>query len=212
MKKFFSMIVAVIICATTTVCFAQSSGAMRLAILPISKDADVSADLTLDKTKIATSKLYEGMENCGYFEILERERVDRIVQEHELAASGLIDKSTAPIFGKMLGAEYILISNITGLSSRRKTSSIAGMGNNNYVVTARCAARIVEVETGRVVLAATSSASSADKVPKIHSNGVVQIGTESVAQWLVDDALEKAADALVDKLMINLDRKKAARR
>lgn len=211
MKKFFATVILLAICAASTICFAAPSGAMRLAILPISKDADVSADLTLDNTKIATSKLYEGMENCGDFEILERENVDRLVQEHELAASGLIDTSTAPAFGKMLGAEYILISNITGLSSRRKSSSIAGMGGNNYVITARLAARIVEVETGRIVLAATSSASSSEKVPKTRSNGVVRIGTDSVAQWLVDDALEKAADILVDKLMTNLERKKAAR-
>ena len=201
---------ALLFCAASTICFAQSDGAMRLAILPMSKDADVSADLTLEKTKIATGKLYEGMENCGDFEILEREKVYALVQEMELASTGLIDPSTAPTFGKMLGAEYILISNVTGLSSRRKTSSIAGMGSNNYIVTARLAARIVHVETGRVVLAATSSATSADKVPKGFLGGTMQIGTESVSQWLVDDALEKAADALVDKMMMNLERKKAA--
>ena len=147
-----------IICAASTVCLAAPSGAMRLGILPVFKAAAVSADLTLDDTEIATGVIYAGMTNCPDFEILSRTDVDKLVQEHELTATGLIDTSTAPAFGRMLGAEYLLITNITGLSSRKKTASVVGTGSKNYIVTARMAGRIVEVESGRVVLAATSSA------------------------------------------------------
>ena len=120
---------------------------MRLGILPVFKAAAVSADLTLDDTEIATGVIYEGMTICEDFEILSRTDVDKVVQEHELAASGLIDTSTAPAFGKMLGAEYLMITHITGLSSRKKTASVVGTGSKNYIVTARMTARIVEVES-----------------------------------------------------------------
>lgn len=215
MKKFLAAVTFPIICAVVLLLSngaeAAPSGAMRLGILPVFKAAAVSADLTLDDTSIATDKIYEGMTNCIDFEILTRTDVDKLVQEHELAATGLIDVSTAPAFGKMLGAEYLLITNITGLSSRKKTASVVGSGSKNYIVTARMAARIVEVESGRVVLAATGSATSSNKMTKI-AGGLIRIGTDEVDQGLADEAIEKAAEALVDKLLTNLEAKKAAAR
>ena len=210
MKKFFVAIIALVICAASTMCFAQSSGAMRLGILPVFKAAAVSADLTLDDTEIATGIIYAGMTNCPDFEILSRTDIDKVVQEHELAATGLIDMSTAPTFGKMLGAEYLLITNITGLSSRKKIASVVGTGSKDYIVTARMAARIVEVESGRVVLAATSSATSSNKMFKV-TGGLIRIGMDEVDQGLADEAIEKATEALVDKLLANLEAKKRAR-
>lgn len=210
LKRFFVMIIFSVIFAASTICFAAPSGAMRLGILPVFKAAVVSADLTLDDTEIATSVIYAGMTNCEDFEILSRTDVDKLVQEHELTATGLIDVSTAPTFGKMLGAEYLMITNITGLSSRKKTASVVGTGTKDYIVTARMAARVVEVESGRVVLAATSSATSGNKMFKV-TGGLIRIGTDSVDQGLADEALEKAAEALVDKLLANLESKKRAR-
>ena len=210
MKKFLITTLALMIFALTATCSAQS-GAMRLGILPVFKAAAVSADLTLDDTEIATGIIYAGMVNCPDFEILSRTDVDKVVQEHELAAMGLIDTSTAPAFGRMLGAEYLLITNITGLSSRKKVANVVGTGSKNYIVTARMAARIVEVESGRVVLAATSSATSGNRMTKI-AGGLIRIGTDNVDQGLADEALEKAAEILVDKLLTNLEQRKAAAR
>ena len=210
MRRILSATIFFAICAVSTLCLAAPSGAMRLGILPVFKAAAVSADLTLDDTEIATGVIYEGMTICEDFEILSRTDVDKVVQEHELAASGLIDTSTAPAFGKMLGAEYLMITHITGLSSRKKTASVVGTGSKNYIVTARMTARIVEVESGRVVLAATSSATSGNKMFKV-TGGLVRIGTDEVDQGLADEAIEKAAEALIDKLLTNLEKKKAAR-
>ena len=191
-----------LICASSTLCFAASSGAMRLGILPVFKASSVSANMTLDDTEIATSAIYAGLSNCPDFELLSRTDVDKVVQEHELTATGLVDDSTAPAFGKMLGAEYLLITNITGLSNTKKG------GKNNYIVTAKMSARIVEVETGRMVLAATSSATSNVKV----TGNLVRVGTNSFNSELADDALEKAANNLVKNLLANLEAKKKARK
>lgn len=203
MKKFLSAIILLIICASSTLCFAASSGAMRLGILPVTKASTVSANLTFEDMEIATSAIYAGLSNCPDFELLSRTDVDKMVQEQELAATGLVDDSTAPVFGKMLGAEYLLIANVTGLTNTKKNK-----GKNNYEVTAKMSARIVEVETGRMVLAATSSATSKVKV----TGSLVRVGTNSFSPELADEALEKAANDLVKNLLANLDAKKKARR
>ena len=180
---------------------------MRLGILPVFKASTVSANLTLEDMEVATGVIYEGMTNCADFEILSRTDVDKLVQEHELTATGLIDNSTAPAFGKMLGAEYLLITNVTGLTNTKKKGSI-GKGKNDYIVTARMSARIVEVESGRVVLAAASSATSNVKI----TGSLVRVGTNNFSPGVADEALEKAAKELVDKLLTGLENKKQARR
>ena len=196
------------VCAASANCFAESSGAMRLGILPVTKASTVSANLTFEDMEIATSAIYEGLSNCSDFELLSRTDVDKMIQEQELAATGLVDDSTAPVFGKMLGAEYLLIANVTGLSNTKKDNKAVGKGKNNYVVTAKMSARIVEVETGRMVLAATSSATSKVKV----TGSLVRVGTNSFSPELAEEALENAAKDLVKNLLANLDAKKKARR
>ena len=204
MRKIFSVIILLIICAGSTICSAE----MRLGILPVFKAATVSANLTAEDLEIATGTIYEGMINCGDFEILSRTDVDKLVQEQELASTGLIDASTAPEFGRMLGAEYILIANLTGLNNTKKGGTVFKSNKDNYVVTAKMSARIIEVESGRVVLAATSSATSNVKV----TGNLVRIGTNNFDQGLATEALEKAAESLVDKLLANLEIKKKAAR
>ena len=208
MKKFLSAIIFMLICAAGTNCFAASSGAMRLGILPVTKASSVSANLTFEDMEIATSAIYAGLSNCPDFELLSRTDVDKMVQEHELTSTGLVDDATAPAFGKMLGAEYLLIANVTGLTNTKKDNKAIGNGKNNYVVTAKMSARIVEVETGRMVLAATSSATSKVKV----TGSLVRVGTNSFNSELADEALEKAANDLVKNLLANLETKKKARR
>ena len=43
------------------------------------------------------------------------------------------------------------------------------------------------------------------------TDGLIKIGTDNVDQGLADEALEKAAENLVDKLLMNLEIKKRAR-
>ena len=208
MKKFFATLITLIICAASTICFAEPSGAMRLGILPVLKASSVSANLTANDMEIATSTIYAGMINCADFELISRTDVDKLIYEHELTATGLVDASTAPSFGRMLGAEYLLITNVTGLTSTKKTGGLFGGGKNNYVVTARMSARIVEVESGRVVLATTSTADSNVKI----TDSLARVGTNNIDPALATQALEKSAKSLVKELLTALENKKRARK
>lgn len=203
MKKSFATIIFLIICAASTICFAAPGGAMRLGILPVFKASTVTANLRSADLEIVTGTIYEGMINCGDFEVLSRTDVDKLIQEHELKSWGIVDESTAPQFGRMLGAEYILIANVTGLNNSKKSDSAK---DNNYIVTAKMSVRVVEVESGRVVLAATTSVDSKVKV----TGNLVRIGTTNFDPAIANDALEKAAVDVVGKLLANLEQKKKA--
>ena len=209
-KLTFAAIICTMFFTLPSICAAYNNNPMRLGVLPVFKAAAVSSDITLEDTKMATNRIFEDLLMCDDFELLEREEMERIVQEHELGAMGMVDQSQMAQWGKLHGAEYLLISNLTGLSSRKKVGSVAGFGSNSYQVIAHVSSRIIEVETGRVVLAASGQATSTVKLTKAPLR-LIRIGSDEVDQELVHDAVEKAAGAMVEKLLANLERKKQMR-
>ena len=80
--------------------------------------------------------LITDLSNVKSIQIVEREKLEQIIQEQNLALTGIIDESTAAQVGKLLGAKLIL------------TGSFLIMGE-----TMRIDARLVDVSTGEVIMA-----------------------------------------------------------
>jgi TolB-like protein len=70
----------------------------------------------------------------GRFEVVERRQLQRVLQEHRLSASGLLDAGTIASLGKILGIEALI------------TGSIADLGPEVKVN-----ARLIAVESARVL-------------------------------------------------------------
>jgi len=81
--------------------------------------------------------------NTGVFGIVERELLDRIFKEQEFGQTGLVQDGEAQEVGRMVGADAV----VTGSVSR-------------FSGAVRIDARIISVETGRVMAAANRIASS----------------------------------------------------
>lgn len=69
-------------------------------------------------------------------QVVERTRLEAVLSEHKLAASGKIDPVTAARVGKLLGARYLVLGSYF-----------------DVLKTFRVDARIVEVETGKIIKA-----------------------------------------------------------
>src|SRR4029453_19156854 len=66
--------------------------------------------------------------------VVERTRLKALLEEQKLGQSGKVDTSTASLLGKLLGARYLVLGSYFDLKS-----------------VLRVDARVVEVETGRIV-------------------------------------------------------------
>lgn len=77
-----------------------------------------------------------GLENLN---VVERDRLDLILQEQQMSLSALVDTTTAVRVGELLSAQYIL------------TGTVLPMSRSQVVF-----ARIIEVESGRVITAVQS--------------------------------------------------------
>jgi hypothetical protein len=110
------------------------------------------------------------------FDVIERSRIESIIKEQDLGASGLIEPSTAKSIGKIFGVDAIITGSIIQYLPAQKRTVFFPVGDtvvitpglylvergNNYVIYMTDAeigisARMIDVETGSVVWVASDS-------------------------------------------------------
>lgn len=92
----------------------------------------------------------------GWFDLVDYEQLGNIAKMHEINMSGFVDQSTAVQLGKFAGAQFMVVGNVTGLTT--KTSGLdyqhgnrGGAGVDVRTVIANVSIRVVDIETGRIV-------------------------------------------------------------
>jgi len=96
--------------------------------------------------------------NTGKFSVVERERLEEILQEQHLGVEGVTSAATAAKIGRVLGVQLFVFGSVTEFNIERKIYSLPIVGK---VVDgkARCAlqARLVNVETSEIMAAMEGS-------------------------------------------------------
>lgn len=100
---------------------------------------DLQSDKPSQKTTVLTNELQEALIKTGKFECLDRRNIEKIFQEHKFQQSGMISGDTAIKFGNMIGAKYLVSSN---LGQMGETSVI-------YI-------QITDVENGKIMRTVSS--------------------------------------------------------
>lgn len=164
MKKLLLLLLVTACLLLHGTCLAGLNDYPRVAVLDVTNDSMV-ADINVNDTKSVTNYVIEALLDSGRFNVMERSQLQALAREHHLNMTGLVDISTSPQIGKMLGVEYLVISNIASISNKEgvvgyEHSTYGGASNNQHQVIANITARIVEVQTGRIVLAAHGSGRS----------------------------------------------------
>lgn len=114
---FFVLIFAVVL---ITGCASPS------ALVPVTRPAEVNlrginrivvGEITGNGGQVITDLLTSRLVNSGKFEVLERAQLDRIMREHALNLSGVIDERTAAEVGKLIGATTLISGNVSNYGS-----------------------------------------------------------------------------------------------
>ena len=163
MKRIFSLAILFLL-LSARVTFAGLMDYPTVAVLPFANKGIVSKGMGIEDAQLVSEFVIEDMLDSGLFDIIEREQLDQVLAEQAFGSSGLVDASTAPQAGQLLGAQYIVYGNVTGLTTKESGASAMGMGASagvqKHKVTANISARIIEVSTGRVVLAGRGTGES----------------------------------------------------
>lgn len=185
-----------------------------VGILPLENRGLVSEGWDREEMGAAVEYVYTDLQDSGRFKLLDRTRQRALVDEYAHDMSGLVDEDTAPAIGNQYGAQYLLMGSIIGVTTRRSETTVVGAGTKRAQVTATVSLRLVDTETGEVVLAATGRSRKNNTLVKAPL-GLIRIGTEQVDKGQVNEALEDAIHEAIDGprgLLARMDGKARSKR
>ena len=147
-----------------------------IALMPFGNRAIVSKELNSSgMLDVASEYMTTQLVWCNRFDPVDYEQVGAALKMMQAGQTGLYDTSTTSEVGKFIGAQYMLVGNVTGLTLKESGASVSdsragGLGVNKHTVTASVTLRAVDIETLRIVAAGmgTDSSSSSNveiKVP-----------------------------------------------
>lgn len=158
-------------------------------------------------------------EGTGKIRLIERKRLEEILGEQKLGSSGLVDEATAVKMGKLVGVRYMVTGKVTRFAYKKSgftsgwgatalmsklapslggAAAVAGdihVGKATF--TGRLDVRLIDVQTGEILAAASDEGTVKDTTVKVAGTGAdVQYDQE-----LVNKIFEPVAENLSRKLI-----------
>lgn len=151
----------------------------------------------------ASDILITELVKSGKFIVVERDKMNRLMEEQKLGLSGAIDPGTAAKMGKILGLNAIVTGSISQFGEETEGSEYLLTQSKSQIVKCAVDIRVVDVETGQILYA-----DSGTGVAKKHSGGVLGLGTRAgYDETLEGDALRAAIAKFVDNIVTEVQKK-----
>jgi curli biogenesis system outer membrane secretion channel CsgG len=131
------------------------------------------------------------------FSVVERDKLNLVLKEQNLGASGAVDPSTAAKVGKILGVKYILLGGIDKFNIDKTQGAIGkfGVGGNMVQSKATINMRLIDSTTAERVLSLQGDG-------EVKKGGGFLKGTslDRQSEWgIASETIQKAAKAVVEK-------------
>ena len=206
MKKFFSLIV--FLSVTFVNIFASAEDKPLVAVMNFGQyDGAVTDALVIDNVgAMSADYIIQALVESNYFQVVSTHDLQNSPELQDVKLSGIIPPSTARKIATVLGIKYVLYGNVSGLSGSSTSLEVIGSGGSVHTVKAQVIARMMDVETGEIVAAVKGVGSSKSSIVKVgvETAGYIKIGTTSVSQVSVHNAVKKASYSMVSMLLERL--------
>ena len=162
---------AALFAATRLLTAAEPAAKPRVAVLEFKNKTEGYIWAWYRAGEAAQDMLVTELVKKGNFRVMEREKLDAIMQEKNLQLSGDIDPKTAVKLGKMIGVEYLIAGAITELGVADRDVNVPSglfggrlpsVNVRSQKMDAAVDARAFSTSTGEIVWADTASESTSD--------------------------------------------------
>ena len=151
----------------------------------------------------ATDILVTELSKTGRFIVVERDKMSKLLEEQKLGLTGVIDPNTAARAGKILGLSAIMTGSVSQFGAKKEGADYLITQSKRQVVEAVVDIRVVDVETGQVLLA-----DSGKGVVRKSSGKFLGMGTKSsYDETLEGEALRAAIVEFMDNVVSQLSAK-----
>ena len=154
---------------------------------------------------ILVNKLVEG----GNFRVIERSKLNAILAEQNLGASGRVDASSAAQIGRILGVETVVIGSITEFNISKsgggvRLPGLGRVGGRKTKANVKLNLRLVNTSTAEILLTAQADGQSSNSGGAISLPGGIGVDTSSRKEAkLITNAIVKAIDKAAEKINNN---------
>jgi curli biogenesis system outer membrane secretion channel CsgG len=152
------------------------------------------------ETEVFTNKLVTALVAENKFEVIERQKLDRLIDEQKLAEGGLVDPARCAELGKLLGAEYFIMTEISVYQTRAGFKYFEPLKRYKRTVTFDVIVdfRVVDTSTGKVVFADKAKvARRSEKLVKERRAGkVAATAVDEVQRELCAQIVRKVVDSV----------------
>lgn len=179
---------------------AESISKMKIAILPFeNKTSYVQGDIGQGLSDMLVTEILK----LKRYVVFERERIRDILNEQDFGYSGRVDESTAAKIGKLIGVDAIVFGNVTQYGIEQRYQNIFGE-SITYLATVAIDIRIVDVESGQVLLAESAKGISTRDILLGRDENTGQpypiIGTTEVSNEIYSEAGRYAVQDMITKI------------
>ncbi|MBI4369493.1 MAG: hypothetical protein HY547_04615 [Elusimicrobia bacterium] len=151
----------------------------------------------------AADILITELTKTGKFIVVERDKLNKIMDEQKLAMSGAIDSNTAAQMGKVLGLNAIVTGAISNFGVNTTGSDYLVTQTKRQSAMATVDVRVVDAETGQIL-----HADSGKGEAKSASGQFLGMGTRGgYNEGLEGEALRAAISQLVDNIASQINKK-----
>ena len=137
----------------------------RVAVLEFTGNSEFDGKVDLKLSDLLITSLVKS----GKFDVIERTQIELVLNEQKLGMSGIIDESTAAEVGRILGAEYVIFGVVTSATQQ----NIDKFAYTLVVIETSIDVRVIDAETGKIIVAEHASGKSESKVVKTSEGTVV---------------------------------------
>ena len=143
--------------------------------------------------------LTTALANSGRFIVLERERLNEVMQEQDLAATGRFDQSTAAPKGELEGAQLLVRGSITEFEPKCSGGSALIVGTGQACIAVNL--RIVDARTGRVLNATTVQGTAAKSMVGLVFAGELAFGLGAYKKTPMATAIRNCIELAVQHIV-----------
>jgi curli biogenesis system outer membrane secretion channel CsgG len=146
----------------------------------------------------AADQLTTHLVNDGGFAVIERERLQAVIDEQGFQMTGAVEPSQVAQLGLMAGAEYLITGSVTRFGIDRKGASIGGIGASYTEAESAVNIRVINTETAEIVWAGEGEGKK--RIVGMSSEDVDVYAGEGFNPGLAGEALSPAMEQLMGSL------------
>ncbi|MGK7912161.1 MAG: CsgG/HfaB family protein [Synechococcus sp.] len=191
------------------IAYAQSTTTerLRVAVLDFDFSPTNSSSLWAGGARGVNELLVNKLVQDGTYSVIERSRINAILAEQDLGASGRVDASTAAEIGRILGVEAVIFGTVTEFAVDRQSSSgsvgFFGVtaGTDSEKANVRLNARMVSTNTAEILAVAEGTGAADQSDTSVFILGTGGGSSTDNTERLLSAASEQAIDQVVVELV-----------